>query len=289
MDTMEEYREPIRHSGEMSLDIYLKQIHDIPLLKREEECVLARRIHEGDREALDSLVRSNLRFVVSIAKQYAGQGLSLTDLINEGNIGLIRAAERFDEKRGFKFISYAVWWVRQAMLQALAEQSRIFRIPLNRATTLYRVGKVQQKLTQDLGREPSVEEIAERLKISRQEVRGTLDIANVPLSMEESYGDDEDNPLQDYLSDEESEGADDQTYVHALNRDVVRVLATLDERERSIIMHYYGIGHEEPETLERIGQRFGLTRERIRQIKEETLQKLRGSRQGRELRHYLEP
>lgn len=285
---MREYREPIRHSGELSLDIYLKQIHDIPLLTREQECELARRIHKGDKSALDELVRSNLRFVVSIAKQYAGQGLSLTDLINEGNIGLMRAAERFDEKRGFKFISYAVWWVRQGMLQALAEQSRIFRVPLNRATTLYRVGKVQQKLTQDLGREPTVEEIAEKLKLSRREVRGTLDIANVPLSMEESYGEDEENPLRDYLQDDESPDTDDQTYEHSLSEDVDHVLAKLGERERRILMHYYGIGQDEPETLERIGQRFGLTRERIRQIKEETLQKLRSSREGRALRSYLE-
>lgn len=281
-------REPIRHSGEISLDIYLKQIHDIPLLTREGEAKLARAIRAGDQAALAKLVESNLRFVVSVAKQYAGQGLSLTDLINEGNIGLIRAAERFDEKRGFKFISYAVWWVRQAMLQALAEQSRIFRVPLNRATTLYRVGKVQQRLTQDLGREPTVEEIAERLKLSRQEVRGTLDIANVPLSMDESYGEDEENPLRDYLRDEEADLPDADTYRRTLIEDVERALDALPERERSILMHYFGLGGREPETLERIGERFELTRERIRQIKEETLQKLRGSRQGQALRSYLE-
>jgi RNA polymerase primary sigma factor len=281
-------REPIRHSGELSLDIYLKQIHDIPLLTREDEGELARRIHAGDKAALAKLVESNLRFVVSVAKQYAGQGLSLTDLINEGNIGLIRAAERFDEKRGFKFISYAVWWVRQAMLQSLAEQSRIFRVPLNRATTLYRLGKVQQRLTQDLGREPTVEEIAERLKISRQEARGTLDIANVPLSMDESYGEDEENPLRDYLRDEEAETPDADTYRRTLTEDVARVLAALPERERAILHYYFGLGGQEPETLERIGERFELTRERIRQIKEETLQKLRASRQGQGLRSYLE-
>ncbi len=281
-------REPIRHSGELSLDIYLKQIHDIPLLTREGEADLARRIRAGERAALAKLVESNLRFVVSVAKQYAGQGLSLTDLINEGNIGLIRAAERFDEKRGFKFISYAVWWVRQAMLQALAEQSRIFRVPLNRATTLYRLGKVQQRLTQDLGREPTVEEIAERLKISRQEARGTLDIANVPLSMDESYGEDEENPLRDYLRDEAAETPDADTYRRTLSEDVERVLTELPERERAILIYYFGIGGQEPETLERIGERFALTRERIRQIKEETLQKLRASRQGQGLRSYLE-
>jgi RNA polymerase primary sigma factor len=285
---MKKYREPIRHSGEISLDIYLKQIHDIPLLKREDECRLARLIHEGDQEAKDTLVKSNLRFVVSIAKQYAGQGLSLTDLINEGNIGLIKAADRFDEKRGFKFISYAVWWVRQAMLQALAEQSRIFRVPLNRATTLYRVGKVQKKLTQDLGREPSVDEIAEILKLSRKEVRGTLDIAFVPLSMDESYGDDEENPLRDFLRDEDAATTDEQTYVNSMTDDVAEVLDSLGEREREILLRYFGIGQDEPETLERIGHRFGLTRERIRQIKEETLQKLRSSSEGKALRSYLD-
>lgn len=281
-------REPIRHSGEISLDIYLKQIHDIPLLTRADEADLARRIRAGEEEALHRLVESNLRFVVSVAKQYAGQGLSLTDLINEGNIGLIRAAERFDEKRGFKFISYAVWWVRQAMLQALAEQSRIFRVPLNRATTLYRLGKVRQRLTQDLGREPTVEEIAERLKLSRKEVRGTLDIANVPLSMDESYGEDEENPLRDYLRDEEADAPDVDTYRRTLGEDVAEVLDGLPERERQILVRYFGIGGQEPETLERIGERLELTRERIRQIKEETLQKLRSSRHGQALKSYLE-
>lgn len=281
-------REPIRHSGEISLDIYLKQIHDIPLLTREQEADLARRIRNDEQEALDTLVKSNLRFVVSVAKQYAGQGLSLTDLINEGNIGLMRAAERFDEKRGFKFISYAVWWVRQAMLQALAEQSRIFRVPLNRATTLYRLGKVQRRLTQDLGREPKVEEIAEKLKISRREVRGTLDIANVPLSMDESYGDDEENPLRDYLRDEDAPSTDENTFRRTLSEDVERVLDALPERERKILTSYFGLDGGEPETLERIGRQFNLTRERIRQIKEESLQKLRSSREGRALKSYLE-
>jgi len=281
-------KEPIRHSGEMSLDIYLKEIHDIPLLTKQEEWELARRIHKGDRQALEQLVRANLRFVVSVAKQYAGQGLGLPDLINEGNIGLIKAAERFDEKRGFKFISYAVWWVRQSMLQALAEQSRIFRVPLNRATTLYRVGKVQQRLTQTLGREPTVEEIAERLKISRQEVRGTLDIANVPLSLEESYSDEDENPLGDFLQDEDTPSTDEQTYHSTLREDVERVLSSLPDRERQIIIHYFGIGQEEAETLENIGHRFQLTRERIRQIKEEVLRKLRNSPEGRALVSYLE-
>jgi RNA polymerase primary sigma factor len=286
---MDAYREPIRHSGEMSLDIYLKQIHDIPLLTRAQEGELAIRIREGDGEARDTLVKSNLRFVVSVAKQYAGQGVSLTDLINEGNIGLMKAAERFDEKRGFKFISYAVWWVRQAMLQALAEQSRIFRVPLNRATTLFRLGRVQKKLTQDLCREPSTDEIAERLKISRREVRGTLDIANVPLSIDDSYGSDEDdNPLRDFLQDESAETTDQRTWSTTIVDDVARVLESLSDREKMILSFYFGIGDREPETLEIIGRRFGLTRERIRQIKEETLRKLRHCRQSQALKSYLE-
>ncbi len=285
---MRKDREPIRHSGEISLDIYLKQIHNIPLLTREQEGDLARRIRKDDHEALQALVKSNLRFVVSVAKGYSGQGLSLTDLINEGNIGLMRAAERFDEKRGFKFISYAVWWVRQAMLQALAEQSRIFRVPLNRATTLYRLGKVQQRMTQELGRDPSVEEIAEKLKLSRKEVRGTLDISNVPLSMDESYGDDEENPLRDYLKDDEAVPTDAQAYYRSLSEDVAEVLEALTERERLILVSYFGLSGDEPETLECIGKRFHLTRERIRQIKEEALQKLRSSRNGRALSSYLE-
>ncbi len=285
---MRKDREPIRHSGEISLDIYLKQIHNIPLLTREQEGDLARRIRKDDHEALQTLVKSNLRFVVSVAKGYSGQGLSLTDLINEGNIGLMRAAERFDEKRGFKFISYAVWWVRQAMLQALAEQSRIFRIPLNRATTLYRLGKVQQRMTQELGRDPSVEEIAEKLKLSRKEVRGTLNISNVPLSMDESYGEDEENPLRDYLKDDEAIPTDAQAYYRSLSEDVAEVLEALVERERLILVSYFGLDGNEPETLECIGKRFQLTRERIRQIKEEALQKLRSSRNGRALSSYLE-
>jgi len=285
---MLEHREPVRHSGEKSLDIYLREIHDTPLLSREEEIALAKKIRRGDKRAKEQLVRANLRFVVAYARKYAGQGLSLPDLINEGNIGLIRAAERFDETRGFKFISYAVWWVRQAMLQALADQSRIYRVPTNRANALYRVGKVQSELYQNLEREPSVEEIAQRLKISRQEVRGTMGIAQPPLSLTEPYGADDDNPLQDFLQDDEAEAPDTETYRQTLRDEVSRLLESLGERERMILSHYFGLGGHQRETLEEIGQRLGLTRERIRQIKEETFAKIRSLRLVEELKAYLD-
>ncbi len=285
---MLEHREPVRHSGEKSLDIYLKEIHNTPLLTREEEVALAKRIKQGDHEAKTKLIRANLRFVVAYARKYAGQGLSITDLINEGNIGLIRAAERFDETRGFKFISYAVWWVRQAMLQALADQSRIFRIPTNRANALYRMGKTQAELFQDLQREPSVEEIAERLKLSRKEVRGTMDIAHPPLSLTDPFGGDDENPLQDFLKDEDAISPDERTYEGTLRAEVARLLDSLNERERMILEHYFGIGGREEETLEEIGKRLGLTRERIRQIKEETFQKIRGWKLVEELKAYLD-
>ena len=278
----------MRHSGEKSLDAYLQDIHDTPLLSREEEADLARRIRKGDPSAKDKLVRANLRFVVSYARRYAGQGLSLPDLINEGNIGLIRAAERFDETRGFKFISYAVWWVRQAMLQALADQSRIYRVPTSRANALYRLGKAQAQLYQDLGREASVEEIAEKLRVSQQEVRSTLDISHAPLSLSDTWGDEEDNPLQDYLEDENVESPDKLAFSNSLRKEVGRLLDSLSERERLILMRYFGIGGVERETLEEIGQHLGLTRERIRQIKEEVFEKLRSRDLVHEMRSYLE-
>jgi len=285
---MLEHREPVRHSGEKSLDIYLKEIHNTPLLSREEEVELAKLIKQGDLEAKSRLIRANLRFVVAYARKYAGQGLSITDLINEGNIGLIRAAERFDETRGFKFISYAVWWVRQAMLQALADQSRIFRIPTNRANALYRMGKVQAKLFQDLEREPSIEEISERLKLSLREIRGTLNIAHPPLSLTDPYGNEDENPLQDFLKDEDAASPDEGTYASTLRAEVGRLLDSLNSRERMILEHYFGIGGRQEETLEEIGRRLGLTRERIRQIKEETFEKIRGWKLVEELRAYLE-
>ncbi len=275
--------------GIRSLDLYLHEINKTPLLTREQERDLARRIHAGDKKALDGLVKANLRFVVSIAKQYANQGLSLEDLINEGNLGLIKAAHRFDEERGFKFISYAVWWIRQAMLQSLAEHSRIVRLPLNRAGTLYRIGKVSRQLDQELGRAPSAEEIAARLNISIEEVEDTMVIANTHVSLDDPYSaDKDDTALVDYLTDDTQAAPDEDTYVSALSDDLERALGTLSERERLILSLYFGLGGDEPMTLEEIGKRLSLTRERIRQIKEKAIQRLRHSTRAKFLQGYME-
>ena len=275
--------------GERSLDLYLREINNTPLLTRAEEKQLAQKIHKGDEDALHKLVKANLRFVVSIAKQYVNQGLSLADLINEGNLGLIKAAHRFDEKRGFKFISYAVWWIRQAMLQALAEQSRIVRLPLNRAGTLYRIGKVARQLDQELGRSPEVEEIAEKLNLSNEEVRDTMQIANSHLSLDASFNNDqEENSLVDYLPDENQEPTDEMTFSNALSDDMIRALSTLTERERAILKLYFGLGDSEPMTLEEIGKKMRLTRERIRQIKEKAILRLRHSSRSKYLKGYVE-
>jgi len=272
-----------------SLDLYLHEINRTPLLTREQERDLAKRIHAGDKAALDQLVQANLRFVVSIAKQYANQGLSLEDLINEGNLGLIKAAHRFDEERGFKFISYAVWWIRQAMLQSLAEHSRIVRLPLNRAGTLYRIGKVSRQLDQELGRAPSPDEIAARLNISAQEVQETMVIANTHVSLDDPYSaDKDDTALVDHLAAEGQESPDEGTYTAALSDDLDRALGTLSDRERRVLAMYFGLGGDEPMTLEDIGRKLGLTRERIRQIKEKAIQRLRHSTRARFLQGYVE-
>jgi RNA polymerase primary sigma factor len=275
--------------GERSLDLYLREINNTSLLTREEERELAKRIHKGEEDALHRLVKANLRFVVSIAKQYVNQGLSLADLINEGNLGLIKAAHRFDEKRGFKFISYAVWWIRQAMLQALAEQSRIVRLPLNRAGTLYRIGKAARQLDQELGRNPEVEEIAKKLNLSQEEVRDTMQIANSHLSLDASFNNDqEENSLVDYLADETQEPPDEMTFSNALSDDMVKALSTLTDREQTILMLYFGLGDAEPMTLEEIGKKMHLTRERIRQIKEKAILRLRHSSRSKYLKGYVE-
>jgi len=277
------------YNGNRSLDLYLHEINKTPLLTREEEQSLARRIRKDDQEALDQLVRANLRFVVSIAKQYANQGLSLEDLINDGNVGLIKAAHRFDEKRGFKFISYAVWWIRQAMLQSLAEHSRIVRLPLNRAGTLYRIGKASRQLDQELGRAPSPQEIAKRLQISEDEVKETMKIANTHVSLDDPYSNDQDdNALVDYLMDENAQMPDDETFEHALSDDMEKALDTLADREKQILSLYFGLSGEEPLTLEEIGKELGLTRERIRQIKEKAISRLRHSSRAKYLQGYIE-
>ncbi|UCE03988.1 MAG: RNA polymerase sigma factor RpoD/SigA [Candidatus Latescibacterota bacterium] len=271
-----------------SLDIYLREINVTPLLTREEEVALAKRVGKGDAAALDHLVRANLRFVVSIAKQYSNQGLSLEDLINEGNVGLIKAAQRFDWRRGFKFISYAVWWIRQAMLQALAEQSRIVRLPLNRAGALYRIGKASRQLHQELGRQPDAGEIAKRLKMTRQEVRDTMRISNTYLSLDESFDGEDDNNLMAYLADDSAARPDQVTFEHTLENDLRVALAQLDAREERILRLYFGIDCDKPMTLERIGSQMGLTRERIRQIKEKALEKLRSAEGSSCLAAYVE-
>jgi RNA polymerase primary sigma factor len=284
-----ERKETSEYIGERSLDLYLKEINNTALLTREQERELAKRIRKGDEGALHELVKANLRFVVSIAKQYVNQGLSLADLVNEGNLGLIKAAYRFDEKRGYKFISYAVWWIRQAMLQALAEQSRIVRLPLNRAGTLYRIGKAARQLDQELGRSPEVSEIAEKLKLPHDEVRDTMQIANSHLSLDASFSNDqEENSLVDYLADDNLESPDEQTYVNALSDDMQKALDTLTDRERQILSLYFGLEGEEPLTLEEIGKRMNLTRERIRQIKEKAILRLRHNSRSKYLKGYVQ-
>ncbi len=272
---------------EGSLDQYLREISKYPLLKREDEVELAIEIHKSGAEALDKLVRSNLRFVVSVAKKDQNQGVSLSDLINEGNLGLIRAAHKFDETKGIKFISYAVWWIRQAILQALAEQSRIVRVPLNRAGTLHRIGKRSSALQQELGREPTIEEIADGMDIPRDEVAKTLAISRSHLSLDAPLTPGEDNKLLDYLPDEQSPGPDDQTFERALSNSIEEVLGTLKEREAKILRLYFGLDSQEAMTLEEIGGLLGITRERVRQIKEKALARLRHVSRARSLESFL--
>ncbi|HEY8468824.1 MAG TPA: sigma-70 family RNA polymerase sigma factor [Longimicrobiales bacterium] len=272
---------------EGSLDQYLKEISAYPLLSREEEAELARQIKQGNEEALDKLVRSNLRFVVSVAKKYQNQGVALGDLINEGNLGLIRAARKFDETKGIKFISYAVWWIRQAILQALAEQSRIVRVPLNRAGALHRIGRRSSVLLQELGREPTIEEIAEELELSHEEVQRTLAISQSHLSLDAPITPGEDSRLLDYLPDQFSPGPDDETYDRALSTTIEEALGTLKEREAKILRLYFGLDGQEPMTLEEIGSLLGITRERVRQIKEKALARLRHASRSRFLETFL--
>lgn len=270
-------------ASEGSLDLYLQEIARYPLIDREEEARLARRIRDGDDEALDLLVRSNLRFVVSVAKKYRNQGVQLSDLINEGNLGLIRAAHRFDETRGIKFISYAVWWVRQAILQALAEQSRIVRVPLNRAGSLYRLGKRARALEQELGRDPTVDELARDLDLPRDEVRGTLAIARSHLSLDAPAPGGDDSRLMDYLPDRLAADPEDETWDRALQETVDRALSTLDARQAKVLRLYYGLDDQEPMTLEEIGDVLDVTRERVRQIREQALTRLRHASRARYL------
>src|SRR6267378_3426557 len=272
---------------EGSLDQYLREISQYPLITREDEVELAQKIRIGCEESLDKLVRSNLRFVVSVAKKYQNQGVSLADLINEGNLGLIRAAHKFDETKGIKFISYAVWWIRQAILQALAEQSRIVRVPLNRAGTLHRIGKRSSALLQELGREPTVEEIAEGMDISQEEVAKTLSISQAHLSLDAPLTPGEDNRLLDYLADNMNPTPDEITFEKALSEAIEESLSSLKERESKILRLYFGLDGADPMTLEDIGTLLQITRERVRQIKEKALLKLRHNSRRRSLESFL--
>ncbi|MEE9187299.1 MAG: sigma-70 family RNA polymerase sigma factor [Bacteroidota bacterium] len=270
-----------------SLDKYLQEIGKVELLTPDEEIDLARRIKKGDQKSLETLTKANLRFVVSVAKQYQNQGLSLGDLINEGNLGLIKAAKRFDETRGFKFISYAVWWIRQSILQALAEQSRIVRLPLNRVGALNKIGKKFSELEQEFEREPSASELAEELDMSLFEVADTLKISGRHLSMDAPFAQGEDNRLLDVIQDERQPSPDNELMKESLSKEVERALATLTDREAEVIRLYFGLGREHSLTLEEIGERFKLTRERVRQIKEKAIRRLRHASRSKALRAYL--
>ncbi len=270
-----------------SLDLYLREIGETPLINAETEVRLARKIKQGDKRALEDLTKANLRFVVSVAKQYQNQGLSLADLINEGNIGLIKAAKRFDETRGFKFISYAVWWIRQAILQALAEQSRIVRLPLNRVGTLHKIGKISSRLEQGLGRAPAPNEIAAELELTEGEVTDTLKISNSHLSLDAPFSVSEDNSLIDVLEDEFQPSPDEALLSNSLRIEIEKALDSLTPREAEVINLYFGLHHEKALTLEEIGARFSLTRERVRQIKEKAIRRLRHASRSRSLRAYL--
>ncbi|MDR1343327.1 MAG: RNA polymerase sigma factor RpoD/SigA [Prevotellaceae bacterium] len=269
-----------------SLDKYLQEIGREELISVEDEVELAQRIKKGDQVALEKLTRANLRFVVSVAKQYQNQGLSLPDLINEGNLGLIKAAEKFDETRGFKFISYAVWWIRQSILQALAEQSRIVRLPLNQVGSLNKINKALAKFEQEHERAPSAEELAHVLEIPKDKVADTLKVSGRHVSVDAPFVDGEDNNLLDVLVNNDSPSADRGLINESLSREIDRALSTLTDRERDIVKYVFGIGQQEM-TLEEIGEKFGLTRERVRQIKEKAIRRLRHNSRSRLLKSYL--
>jgi RNA polymerase primary sigma factor len=277
----------ITNRESQSLDKYLQEIGKVDLLTPDEEVELAKRIKEGDQIALEKLTKANLRFVVSVAKQYQNQGLSLGDLINEGNLGLIKAAQRFDETRGFKFISYAVWWIRQSILQALAEQSRIVRLPLNRVGSLNKISKTFSELEQKYEREPSPEELAEVLDVSTAEVVDTMKISGRHVSMDAPFVQGEENSLLDVLENDSEETPDSGLINDSLRKEVQRALSTLTQREADVITLYFGLNGEHAMTLEEIGEKFNLTRERVRQIKEKAIRRLRHTSRSKALKPYL--
>ncbi|GET29635.1 RNA polymerase sigma factor RpoD/SigA [Prolixibacter sp. SD074] len=273
----------------LSLDKYLHEIGKVELLTADEEVTLAKRIKKGDRKALERLVNANLRFVVSVSKQYQNQGLSLPDLINEGNLGLIKAAQRFDETRGFKFISYAVWWIRQSILQALAEQSRIVRLPLNKIGSINKINKAFAQLEQEFQREPSPEEVAKILDMHPKVVEDSMNANNHHVSMDAPLKEDENtgNNLYDIMFSEDSPSPDNKLISESLREEIERSLATLGEREAEVLRYYFGLNGYRPHTLEEIGQEFDLTRERVRQIKEKAIKKLKNQFRNRLLKSYL--
>ncbi|MES2734655.1 MAG: RNA polymerase sigma factor RpoD/SigA [Bacteroidota bacterium] len=277
----------ITNRESQSLDKYLQEIGKVDLLTPDEEVELAKRIREGDQLALEKLTKANLRFVVSVAKQYQNQGLSLGDLINEGNLGLIKAAQRFDETRGFKFISYAVWWIRQSILQALAEQSRIVRLPLNRVGSLNKISKTFSELEQKFEREPSPDELAEVLEVSTSEIVDTLKISGRHVSMDAPFVQGEENSLLDVLENDSEDTPDSGLMNDSLRREVQRALSTLTPREADVITLYFGLNGEHAMTLEEIGEKFNLTRERVRQIKEKAIRRLRHTSRSKALKPYL--
>ncbi len=278
----------ITNRESQSLEKYLQEIGKVELITPEEEVKLAIRIKQGDQKALDKLTKANLRFVVSVAKQYQNQGLTLPDLINEGNLGLIKAAQRFDETRGFKFISYAVWWIRQSILQALAEQSRIVRLPLNKVGLTNRIQKAYSLLEQQFEREPSPEELAEVLELDIDEVSSTLGIGGRHISVDTPLSEGEDNTLIDVMENPNADRAEvNLEYNESLKLDIDRSLRTLTERQKEVICFFFGIGVDHPMSLEDIGDRFSLTRERVRQIKDKAITKLRSNSGAKSLRNYL--
>lgn len=278
----------ITNRESQSLEKYLQEIGKVELINPEEEVMLALRIRQGDQIALNRLVKANLRFVVSVAKQYQNQALSLPDLINEGNLGLIKAALRFDETRGFKFISYAVWWIRQSILQALAEQSRIVRLPLNKVGLTNRITKAFQQLEQEFEREPTIEELAELLNIEAEEVSATINISAKHVSMDSPLSDSEDGTLADVMENPNADKADMALeHYESLRKEIERALRTLTERQKEVVCYFFGIGVDHPLSLEDIGERFNLTRERVRQIKDKAINKLKTTSRCKQLKVYL--
>lgn len=274
-------------SDSVSFRRYLDEIRRYPLIDRAEEARLAEEVRGGSEDALDKLIRSNLRFVVKIAKKYRHQGVPLQDLVNEGNVGLIRAARKFDERKGIKFVTYAVWWIRQAILQAIAEQSRIVRVPLNRAAALHRIGQRKSSLRQDLGREPTLDELADGLDLSQSILDATLAVSQSHLSLDAPAGPGEEHSLMDYMPDQLSPRPDEHVFENALAEMLNSALSTLDERQARVLRLYYGLDDEEPRTLEEIGALLGVTRERVRQIKEKALARLRHPTRARFLESYF--